>query len=39
MSNIFSDEAWEQYTQWQLKDRAIARKINDKTTDLVYPNL
>ena len=34
MSNNFSDEAWEQYTEWQLKDRTIARKINDLIKDI-----
>ena len=34
MSNIFSDEAWDQYTQWQLKDKAIARKINELIKDI-----
>lgn len=34
MSNNFSDEAWEQYTEWQLKDRAIARKINELIKDI-----
>ena len=34
MSNIFSDEAWEQYIEWQLKDRAIAKKINELIKDI-----
>ena len=34
MSNNFSDEAWEQYTEWQLKDKAIARKINELIKDI-----
>lgn len=34
MSNIFSDEAWDQYTDWQLKDRTIARKINELIKDI-----
>ena len=34
MSNNFSDDAWEQYTEWQLKDRAIARKINELIKDI-----
>lgn len=34
MSNNFSNEAWEQYIDWQLKDRATARKINDLIKDI-----
>ena len=34
MSNNFSNEAWEQYTEWQLKDRTIARKINELIKDI-----
>ena len=34
MSNTFSDEAWEQYIEWQLKDRAIAKKINELIKDI-----
>lgn len=34
MSNNFSDEAWYQYTEWQLKDRTIARRINDLIKDI-----
>ena len=30
MSNIFADEAWEDYIDWQLKDKKIAMKINRK---------
>lgn len=34
MSNNFSDEAWEQYIEWQLKDRTIAKKINELIKDI-----
>lgn len=34
MSNTFSDEAWEQYTEWQLKDKSIAKKINELIKDI-----
>jgi toxin YoeB len=34
MSNNFSDEAWEQYTEWQLKDRTTAKKINELIKDI-----
>lgn len=34
MSNNFSDEAWEEYTEWQLKDKAIVRKINELIKDI-----
>lgn len=34
MSNNFSNEAWEQYTDWQLKDKTIARKINELIKDI-----
>ena len=34
MSNNFSNEAWEQYTDWQLKDKTIARKINELIRDI-----
>ena len=34
MSNNFSNEAWEQYIEWQLKDRTIARKINELIKDI-----
>ena len=29
MNNIFSEEAWEEYTYWQIKDRTMLKKIND----------
>lgn len=34
MSNIFADEAWEEYTDWQLKDKKIAMKINELIKDI-----
>lgn len=34
MSNIFADEAWEEYVEWQIKDKKIAIKINDLIKDI-----
>ena len=34
MSNIFSDEAWNEYTEWQIRDRKIAKKINELIKDI-----
>lgn len=34
MNNIFTDEAWEEYIDWQLKDKKIAMKINDLIKDI-----
>ena len=34
MSNIFADEAWEEYTNWQIIDKKIAMKINDLIKDI-----
>ena len=34
MSNIFADEAWEDYTDWQIKDKKIAIKINELIKDI-----
>lgn len=34
MSNIFADEAWDDYTDWQLKDKKIAIKINELIKDI-----
>lgn len=34
MSNIFSDEAWEEYMEWQHEDRKIVQKINDLIKDI-----
>ena len=34
MSNIFADEAWEEYIEWQTKDKKIAMKINKLIKDI-----
>ena len=34
MSNIFADEAWEDYTDWQIKDKKIAMRINELIKDI-----
>lgn len=34
MSNIFADEAWEDYTEWQIKDKKIAIRINELIKDI-----
>ncbi len=34
MSNIFTDEAWEEYVEWQHKDKKIMQKINDLIKDI-----
>lgn len=34
MSNIFSDEAWEEYTEWQIRDKKIVQKINELIKDI-----
>lgn len=34
MSNIFADEAWEDYTDWQLNDKKMAIKINELIKDI-----
>ena len=34
MNNIFSEKAWEDYTDWQLKDKLIVRKINELIKDI-----
>ena len=34
MSNIFADEAWEDYTNWQIIDKKIAIKINELIKDI-----
>ncbi len=34
MSNIFTDEAWNEYTDWQLKDKSTTNKINDLIKDI-----
>lgn len=34
MSNIFADEAWEDYTEWQIRDKKIAIRINELIKDI-----
>ncbi len=34
MSNIFTDEAWEHYIEWQLKDKDTIQKINELIKDI-----
>ncbi len=34
MSNIFADEAWEDYTDWQIQDKKIAMRINELIKDI-----
>ena len=34
MSNIFADEAWEDYTDWQIRDKKIAMRINELIKDI-----
>ncbi len=34
MSNIFTDEAWEHYIEWQLRDRDTTKKINELIKDI-----
>lgn len=34
MSSIFADEAWEEYVEWQIKDKKIAIKINELIKDI-----
>ena len=34
MSNIFADDAWEDYTDWQIMDKKIAIKINELIKDI-----
>lgn len=34
MSNIFSDEAWEEYIDWQYTDKKMVQKINDLIKDI-----
>ena len=34
MNNIFTDEAWEHYTEWQLKDRDTTKRINELIKDI-----
>jgi len=34
MSNIFAEEAWEDYINWQSKDKKIVQKINELIKDI-----
>jgi len=34
MSNIFADEAWEDYIGWQIRDKKIAMRINELIKDI-----
>ena len=34
MSNIFADEAWADYTDWQMRDKKIAIRINELIKDI-----
>lgn len=34
MSNIFSDEAWEEYVEWQVTDKKMIQKINELIKDI-----
>lgn len=34
MSNIFADEAWEEYTEWQIRDKKMAIRINELIKDI-----
>ena len=34
MNNIFSEKAWEEYTDWQMYDKSMIKKINDIIKDI-----
>lgn len=34
MNNIFSEEAWDEYIEWQIKDKTMVRKINELIKDI-----
>lgn len=34
MSNIFADEEWEDYTDWQIRDKKIVIRINELIKDI-----
>lgn len=34
MSNIFADDAWEDYIDWQLRDKKIVLRINELIKDI-----
>ena len=35
MNNIFSEKAWEDYTDWQMKDKSMVKKINELIKDII----
>ena len=34
MDNIFSERAWEEYTDWLIKDKTMIKKINELIKDI-----
>ena len=34
MNNIFSEKAWEEYADWQMKDKSMVKKINELIKDI-----
>ena len=34
MNNIFSEKAWEEYTDWQMYDKTMIKKINEIIKDI-----
>lgn len=34
MNNIFSEKAWEDYTDWKIKDKTMVKKINELIKDI-----
>ena len=34
MNKIWSDEAWEEYLDWQIKDKKILKRINELLKDI-----
>ena len=34
MNNIFSEKAWEEYTDLQMKDKSMVKKINELIKDI-----
>lgn len=39
MNVVFTSTAWEQYTEWQKKDKKIVKRINDLIKDIVRNGL
>ena len=35
MNNIFSEKAWEDYTDWQMKDKSMIKKINELIKEII----